>query len=74
MPAIDIKATGENIKWIRKEKGVSVRTIQEALGFGTPQSIYKWQRGESLPTLDNLVILSRVLDVSIDRIIVLKID
>lgn len=72
--SIDLKATGENIKWIRKKKGISIKTIQDALGFGTPQSIYKWQRGESLPSLDNLVILSKILDESIDNIIILKKD
>ena len=37
---------------------MSVRELQEAFGFETPQAIYKWQHGTALPTIDNLVILS----------------
>lgn len=63
--------TGENITKLRKQKHLSVREIQEVFGFETPQAIYKWQHGVALPTLDNLVILAAVFDVSMDEIIVL---
>jgi len=49
-----------------------VRDLQNALGFATPQAIYKWQKGQSLPTLDNLVILSAILHVSIDNILIVE--
>lgn len=62
--------TGENISRLRKIKGLSIRDIQEAMGFNTPQAIFKWLRGETLPSLDNLVVLSELLDVSIDEILV----
>ncbi len=62
--------TGENISRLRKMKGLSIRDIQEAMGFNTPQAIFKWLRGETLPSLDNLVVLSELLDVSIDEILV----
>lgn len=39
------------------------------LGFGTPQAIYKWQRGDTLPTIDNFVVLSSVFGVKIDDIL-----
>lgn len=39
-------------------------------GFSTPQAIYKWQHGASLPTVDNLVALSIIFDVPIDAILV----
>lgn len=51
---------------------MSVRELQEAFGFETPQAIYKWQHGTALPTVDNLVILSAVLDVRMDEILVLQ--
>ena len=71
-PIIDTEATGENIARLRRQRGLSVRDLQTALGFATPQAIYKWQKGQSLPTLDNLVILSQILHVPIDGILVVK--
>ncbi|MBR6766650.1 MAG: helix-turn-helix transcriptional regulator [Clostridia bacterium] len=71
-PIIDVEATGENIARLRLQRGLSVKDLQAALGFATPQAIYKWQKGQSLPTLDNLVILSEILNVSIDNILVVR--
>ena len=72
IPAVDLRATGQNITRFRKEAGFTVRELQALFGFGTPQAIYKWQRGETLPTVDNLVILARVFRVSIDELVAVK--
>lgn len=69
-PVIDPVATGENIQRLRRERGLSVRDLQTFFGFEEPQAIYKWQRGKSLPSVDNLYALSALLDVSMDDIIV----
>ena len=69
---LNLIAKGENIIIFRKQKQMSVRELQEAFGFETPQAIYKWQHGTALPTIDNLVILSAVLDVRMDEILVLQ--
>ena len=71
-PVIDMAATGRNIEALRRKAGLSVRELQEIFAFSTPQAIYKWQRGEALPTLDNMVILARVLQTSMDEIIAYK--
>ena len=55
-PTIDMVKTGQNIIVLRKLAGLSVRDLQDAFGFGTPQAIYKWQQGLALPTIDNLVV------------------
>ena len=70
VPVIDLKATGQNIKNLRKTAGISVRDLQNVLGFTNPQAIYKWQNGDSLPSIDNLVILAAVLGVIIDEILI----
>ena len=70
IPTIDVVKTGQNIVFLRKRAGLSVRDLQEVFGFATPQAIYKWQQGLALPTIDNLVVLAALLDVSIDDIIV----
>ena len=69
-PVIDPVATGENIVRLRKDRGLTVRDLQSFFGFEEPQAIYKWQRGKSLPTVDNLYALSALLDVPMDEILV----
>jgi transcriptional regulator with XRE-family HTH domain len=70
IPTIDMVKTGQNIVTLRKKAGLSVKDLQDAFGFGTPQAIYKWQQGLALPTIDNLVVLATLLGVKLDDIIV----
>lgn len=72
LPIIDLPLTGRNIQTLRERRGLSVRQLQRLLGFATPQAIYKWQHGETLPTIDNLVALSAILAVPIDAILVTR--
>ena len=69
-PVIDPVATGRNIVRLRTERGMTVRDLQEYFGFEEPQAIYKWQRGKSLPTVDNLYALGRLLGVPMEQILV----
>ena len=69
-PVIDMAATGSNIKRLRLEKGLSVRQLQSYFGFDEPRAIYKWQRGESLPSVDNLYALGALLEVPMEHILV----
>ena len=72
MPVIDMTATGLNIARLRKNAGMTVRDLQAIFGFATPQAIYKWQRGEAMPTLDNMIVLAAVFNVSVEDILVLQ--
>lgn len=72
VPVVDMKLTGQNIASLRIKRGISVREMQHLLGFTTPQSIYKWQRCETLPTLENLAALACILDVSMDDILAVE--
>lgn len=69
-PVIDPVATGKNIVRLRKLRGLSVRDLQNWFGFEEPQAIYKWQKGKSLPTIDNLYALGALLDVPMEDILV----
>lgn len=71
VPIIDMVATGRRIKVLRKASGMTVRQMQDVFGFSTPQAIYKWQRGECMPTLDNLIVLSALFGVPMDEIVVI---
>lgn len=68
------KETGKQIKKLLAEHGYTVRDVQGAMGFENPQAIYKWISGRSLPSLDNFVILSRLLHTSIEDILVVDGD
>lgn len=69
-PVIDLPATGRRIKEMREKRGISVRQLQNYLGFEQPQAIYKWQRGECLPTFDNMYAIAYYFGVKIDDILV----
>ena len=68
-PVIDTVKTGKRIKRIMKEKGFMVKDIQVYLGLGTPQAIYHWFRGKSMPTLDNLYALSELFRMPVDGLL-----
>ncbi len=70
IPFVDTVATGQNIDRLRNAAGLSVKDMQMIFGFATPQAIYKWIHGTSMPTIDNLVILAAVLGVTMDEIVV----
>ena len=69
-PVIDLVATGNNIRQLRERRGLTVKDLQSYFGFEMPQAIYKWQRGESLPSVDNLYALGKLLNVPLEQIIV----
>lgn len=45
------------------------KDIQEYLGFGCVQSVYRWLDGVSMPTVDNLYAISKMLQVPMDSIV-----
>ena len=71
-PTINMEETGKRIKELRLKAGYSVKDIQKKFNFGTPQAIYKWEQGATLPSLENLAVLSILFKVTIDHIIVIE--
>ena len=69
-PVIDLVATGNNIRRLCVEHGLSVKDLQRYFGFEEPRAVYKWQKGESLPTVDNLYALGILLDTPMESILV----
>lgn len=67
---IDLSATGENIKRLRQHAGLSVKELTELIGISSIQAVYRWERGEALPSIDNLMILSTIFNTPLDEIIV----
>ena len=69
-PVLDMKATGARIRELRKANNLKVEEVARYMGFESEQAVYKWQRGESLPTVDNLYALSRLFRTTIDNILI----
>ena len=69
-PVVDLKATGVQIKSLRIKYGYTVHDIQAILGFEYPQAVYAWERGKSIPTIDNLLVLAHLFDVTVEEIVI----
>ena len=72
LPVVDMVQTGQNIQSLRQQRGITVRQLQGMLGFATPQAIYNWQHGVSLPTVDNLVALASIFAVPVETILEIR--
>ena len=68
--AIYAAATGRRIRDYRIRNGLSVSELSELFGGLSRNSIYKWERGDTLPSLDNLYSLAGLFDVSLDELVV----
>ena len=58
----------ENLKKFRTKKNLTQEDIAEFLSI-TPQSVSKWERGESYPDITFLPALANILETSIDALI-----
>ena len=56
---------GQNIATIRKAKGMTQEKLAEQCNVSR-QAVAKWETGESEPSIEKLVALSRVFNISID--------
>ena len=68
-PLINKRETGVNLRRIMDMRGVTPKDVQEYLGLGCVQSVYRWVDGVNMPTIDNLYALSELLQVPIDAIV-----
>ncbi len=59
---------GENIRALRKEKGLTQEQLAEVLGV-TAGAVYKWEAGLSVPELALLIELADFFDASLDAVI-----
>ncbi|MGC4020120.1 MAG: helix-turn-helix transcriptional regulator [Muricomes sp.] len=69
-PGINMARTGNWLRYICKVRKISVKTLCEYMGLGSPQSIYAWFCGRTLPSLDNFYTLSQILAMPLDTLIV----
>ena len=73
-PVLDMQATGSRIRELRQMHKISIQTLRENMQLESVQAIYKWERGASVPRLDNLILLSKILETPIESILVIHDD
>ncbi len=66
--AFNALVLSENLKKHRTEKGLTQQQLAELLSV-SPQSVSKWERGQSIPDLDKLCGVADVLDVRLDALL-----
>lgn len=70
-PVINMTETGRRIKGLRLTHGMSVKQLSTIMGLESTQSVYAWEQGRSIPTLDHLLIMSALLDITVEDIVAL---
>ncbi len=68
--SIDLNKTGMKLQWYARKFGYSVKDIQAYLRLSCPQPIYRWYKGQILPSVDNLLRLSELFCVHMEELIV----
>ena len=69
---IDQQRTGQKLKIMVKLAGYDVKYIQDYLNLSCPQPIYRWFKGQILPSVEKLCALSNLLDVHMEELLVLQ--
>lgn len=60
--------TGEKIAALRRENNMSQEALGEKLGLSR-QAVSKWEADQAVPTMDNLMELSKLFGVSVDTLL-----
>ena len=68
-PVIDIARTGANIHTMIHDSRYTVTDVADYLGSNT-SLVYRYMRGEVLPSTDRLLALSVLLNVTVNDILV----
>ena len=59
-PTINVIETGRHLKSLMMDRGLTVRDIQVFLKLASPQGVYHWFEGKSMPSLDHIYSLSEL--------------
>ena len=57
-----------NLKFFRKKNGYTQEQIAEKIGVSR-QTVAKWERGEALPDIENVIALADVYEVTVDSLV-----
>lgn len=57
-----------NLKVFRKQNGFTQEQVAERLGVSR-QAVAKWERGESIPDIENVIALADMYEVTVDSLV-----
>ena len=60
---------GNNIKKLRKSRGLTQQQLADIVGAKTYTTITKWERGDNTPQGKDLIVLSKYFNVTVDSIL-----
>ena len=69
---INMEKTGILLREKVAEKGYTVKDIQNYLQLSCPQPVYRWFKGKVMPSVDHLLMLSKVLKVHMEDLLVVE--
>ena len=70
---LDMEATGKCIGRYLTKSNLSDKDVAEIMNISI-QAINKWRHGHSIPDIDNLYLLSRILKVKVDDLLVSRVE
>lgn len=70
--SLDMIQTGKKIHYIFIKNGCTVKDIQCFLDLACPQSIYRWIKGQTLPSIDNLYKMAEIFQIHMEDMLVAK--
>lgn len=68
---IDLRSVGRKIQFLRVKHKLTQDELAEKL-YVSRQALSKWENGQSAPTIDNILILSRIFNVTFEEILCLN--
>lgn len=69
---LDMELSGQKLRAAIKKSGYSVKELQKMLCLSCPNPIYRWMHGYTLPSIDNLYRLSRILETPMEELLAIK--
>ncbi len=57
-----------NLKYYRKQNGYTQEQLAEKLGVSR-QAVAKWEKGETLPDIDNVIALADLYEITVDSLV-----
>ena len=63
-----MKRFGEKLRYLRNQRGISLRQLAAELGLSVHGHIAQIERGERKPSADLIIKIARFFDVSADRL------
>lgn len=68
---IDLRSVGKKIQSLRVTHNLTQDELADKL-YVTRQALSKWENGQSIPTIDNILLLSRLFNVTFEEILCLN--